>query len=327
MRSAEVPASANDASKRSVLDSQPGSLSERLGFSLGRLKHPALVGVIVILLGYVILAAVTAAIGLLLTNVAPTGWLGRWDESVDAWFVSRRTPTMNSWTNVGSHIATGPLVGVVAAVAVIALALFRRRRQAAFLAAALLLETATFLTVTRVVGRARPAVPRLDPAPPTSSFPSGHTAAALVLWLGLAMIVSTLSTSRAIRVTAWVLGIVVPLGVGLSRIYRGMHHPTDVMGSAVLAAGSLAIAVLAVRATAAAAPAKQEPGATPPPRPATTQRASPRAEPRRHETRVRESRRDGLGRGRRACRKVIGRRSAGPESGARGRRRYRAHLV
>jgi membrane-associated phospholipid phosphatase len=47
------------------------------------------------------------------------------------------------------------------------------------------------------------------------------------------------------------LAIVIPIFVGISRLYRGMHHPTDVMGSIVLGAGSLLFALLACRTAGA----------------------------------------------------------------------------
>ena len=54
---------------------------------------------------------------------------------------------------------------------------------------AILGELFVFLLVTNTVGRPRPPVPRLDQAPPTSSFPSGHTAAAVALYGCIALVV------------------------------------------------------------------------------------------------------------------------------------------
>jgi undecaprenyl-diphosphatase len=41
-----------------------------------------------------------------------------------------------------------------------------------------------------------------------------------------------------------------PIGVGWARLYRGMHHPTDLAGSLVLAAGWLTVCYLVIRPNA-----------------------------------------------------------------------------
>ena len=94
-------------------------------------------------------------------------------------------------------------------------------------------ELFVFLAVTNTVHRARPAVPRLDGAPPTSSFPSGHIAAAVALYGCLAVLVLWIYGPRtAARVAAFVL-CWIPVVVGVSRPYRGMHYPSDVLMGAV----------------------------------------------------------------------------------------------
>jgi undecaprenyl-diphosphatase len=94
-------------------------------------------------------------------------------------------------------------------------------------------ELLVFLVVTAVVNRPRPDVPLLDAAPPTSSFPSGHTAAAVAFYGCLAVIVLRQLRPRWLAVTIATLLCLVPLVVGISRLYRGMHHPTDVVFGAL----------------------------------------------------------------------------------------------
>ncbi|MEE1752693.1 phosphatase PAP2 family protein [Streptomyces sp. SP18CS02] len=115
----------------------------------------------------------------------------------------------------------------------------RRGREAAFLGAAVAVQSATFLVVTLCVQRPRPDVPHLDMAPPTSSFPSGHVGASVALYGGLAVL-SLTRVRSAWRYAALVL-LLVPAAVGLSRMYRGMHHPTDVVGGLVNGALTLII--------------------------------------------------------------------------------------
>jgi undecaprenyl-diphosphatase len=58
--------------------------------------------------------------------------------------------------------------------------------------------------------------------------------------------------SRAVRVVVWLIAIAIPLLVALSRMYRGMHHPTDVTAGAIWGIGSILVAIMAARAAAAA---------------------------------------------------------------------------
>lgn len=70
---------------------------------------------------------------------------------------------------------------------------------------------------------------------PTSSFPSGHIAATICLYTAIAVLVMA-RTDRWWRWLSVVLAVVMPLGVATSRMYRGMHHPTDFLGAILLGA-------------------------------------------------------------------------------------------
>ena len=142
--------------------------------------------------------------------------------------------------------------------AVLILSIGRHWAQIAFLVGALVIEVTTFVTTTFIVDRERPAVPHLDAGPPTSSFPSGHAAAAIVLYVGLALITLSLVRNTIVRSLAWILAVGLPIAVALSRLYRGMHHPTDVIASMIGAAGCLAFALLATRTGVAVAESNHE---------------------------------------------------------------------
>jgi membrane-associated phospholipid phosphatase len=158
---------------------------------------------------------------------------------------------LDTVTSIGSDLgSTGVVIGV-AVLAAIVLAIGRHWRQIGFLAGALTLEFSVFLLATLLVDRMRPQVPRLDVTPPTSSYPSGHTAAAIVLYGGLAIVIWSLVRSTAIRTLAWIIAVALPIFVGISRLYRGMHHLTDVLASVLLGCGALLFALLATRSAVA----------------------------------------------------------------------------
>ena len=233
-----------------VLDPSPGSLAEGLG---GRLsKHrPVVAGAAVVVAGYVVMALLLIGLGFIITKLLLGGPVGTWDDSTNRWFVAQRTTALNTVSAVASTLgATLTVIGIAASVS-IALAIGRHWRQLGFLAAGLILEASVALTASIVVNRPRPNVVRLDAAPPTASFPSGHTAAAVVLYVSLALLLTSFVRSATVRVITWVLAIAIPIFVGLSRLYRGEHHPTDVVGSLVLGAGCLMFGLLATRTAGA----------------------------------------------------------------------------
>jgi membrane-associated phospholipid phosphatase len=135
----------------------------------------------------------------------------------------------------------------------------KRWREAVTIFVSITGELFIFVLVTATVHRQRPTVPHLDPAPPTSSFPSGHTGAAVALYVGLAVILLLVTRGSLYRagfvVPAAVL-CVVPFIVGVSRMYRGMHFFTDVIAGAL--AGGLWMAIVVatlMRSGAAPGPA------------------------------------------------------------------------
>ena len=116
---------------------------------------------------------------------------------------------------------------------------------------AITLESTIFVTATHLVGRPRPEVSRHDPAPPTSSFPSGHAAAAMALWLSIALL--SLRIERAwIRWPIVVFGVSLPVLVAFSRFYRGAHHVSDIVVGMLLGIFCAFTAVRSVRETAQA---------------------------------------------------------------------------
>ncbi len=176
-------------------------------------------------------------IGLLLTHVIDRGSVHAADLGVNQWSVHQRTSFWNDATAFGTGMAETITVVIVTAVAALVLR-WRTKRwyEAIMLVTSIVGELAIFLATTTIVPQRRPAVSKLDPAPPTSSYPSGHTAAAVCLYGCLAILLLWLYAGRpGARILACLL-FCVPVFVAVSRVYRGMHYPSDVLAGALLGA-------------------------------------------------------------------------------------------
>jgi membrane-associated phospholipid phosphatase len=153
------------------------------------------------------------------------------EDTVSKDLAAGRTSTWNFITLVWSHIGnTEIVIGVCLLVAVVILWATRDWRLAAVPALALVLQAVIFFTIASVLHRARPPVAKLDLAAPTHSYPSGHVSASTALYVSLALLALRIRHAGLRWITV-VFCLVVPMLVAFARLYRGMHHLTDVLAS------------------------------------------------------------------------------------------------
>ena len=140
----------------------------------------------------------------------------------------------------------------------------RRRTQARVFVCAVILGQVLSAVVKLLVSRPRPdIVPHLDLVY-ASSFPSGHSAMSPVVYLTLAGIVAAGEMDRASKLLLLTLAPVLVAAIGVSRIYLGVHWPTDVlagwsMGTAVALLATLILHWLAPHHRTRGAVAPDEP--------------------------------------------------------------------
>ncbi|MEV0594716.1 phosphatase PAP2 family protein [Nonomuraea cavernae] len=169
------------------------------------------------------------------------------EASANGDLAAERTSLWNTLTDFGSSLSDTPyIVGFTAIAAIVFRLVHKRWRESIFLIVAVWSQSLVFLATTVLIQRSRPPVPHLDPAPPTSSFPSGHTSAAVAFYCGLALVLTTHLRNRTLRVVIWTLGLAAPLMVAFSRLYRGMHFPTDVAWGLLLGAFCVFVAARAI---------------------------------------------------------------------------------
>jgi undecaprenyl-diphosphatase len=137
----------------------------------------------------------------------------------------------------------GPSVLAPLGVAAVAIFLLRGWRRGAMLlgvamAGAGVLEG----TLKLAFHRARPAAFFDYPLPRSYSFPSGHALFAFCFFATVAALAAPRVKPPALRVLLWTAAIVIVLLIGVSRIYLGVHYPSDV--AAGYSAGLLWVAVV-----------------------------------------------------------------------------------
>ena len=174
-----------------------------------------------------VLFGVIVAIGMVITG--PLWQLADRENELNRTLQDGRTPTGETVTLFMSSIGNTEYVIGVCLLAV-AIIWWRTKKwwYAVIPGIAISLQASIFVAAAHVVGRDRPNVERLDPTPPTSSFPSGHVGASTALYTAFALMATRIENPWVRRLVI-TLCVVAPLSVSYARLYRGAHHLTDIL--------------------------------------------------------------------------------------------------
>jgi len=144
--------------------------------------------------------------------------------TVHGWTTPHLTAVMQALTFLGS------VLFIISATALLCLLFWWRgwRMEASRLAIAMLGAGGLDVILKHAFRRARP-VPFFGPTPHTYSFPSGHSLSSLCFYGILAGLLGSRLPQRGWRVLLWTLALLIAGAIGLSRIYLGVHYPTDVV--------------------------------------------------------------------------------------------------
>jgi undecaprenyl-diphosphatase len=203
-----------------------------------------------IVICWVLILGVIVGLGELITKYGNGNVLG--DRTVPQWLAAHRTPRETHWSLIFTTLGGAAAIVIASLVAsVVFLAITYRWRPIVYIATLMAGEITAFLASAAIVRRPRPPVPRLDQHLPTSAYPSGHTAATCCLYGGIAILVIGLSRSRW-RWLFLIPAVAMPVLVAVSRMYRGEHHPTDVLAGMLFAALWLTAVTLLIKPSAVA---------------------------------------------------------------------------
>lgn len=176
------------------------------------------------------LLLIAGMVGLLADAAAEGDGLTAVDRPMWSWFIGHRGAVLTAAAKTVTTVGNTAVMGAVAVVVVVALA-WRRHRGEAALVAVVAAGAALIVVVTKpIVGRLRPPEEFRLVTETNQSFPSGHAVASMAILGVLAIVLIPRLAGHRWRVTATIAVVVFVALIGLSRLYLGVHWPTDVAG-------------------------------------------------------------------------------------------------
>ncbi|GGK65183.1 phosphatase PAP2 family protein [Nocardia camponoti] len=201
-------------------------------------------------LGLVAVVALGALSAALADNVVDDDGLTVFDPHLLADVIAHRNGTA-TWAAEAVSFLGSPTVMALAAAVVIGVMMWLRRWSTALLVALGAAGAAVLVVVGKhLAGRSRPPAVDHLVVETNQSFPSGHALGATVV-AGLLAYVAIANFPR-LRAPITALAVLFALAVGLSRVYLGVHWPTDVLAGWAIGATWLTLCIVVYRRIASA---------------------------------------------------------------------------
>jgi undecaprenyl-diphosphatase len=105
----------------------------------------------------------------------------------------------------------------------------RQRRAASWLAIASLGASVLNVLLKSVFARERPALLDSELLPGSFSFPSGHAFLSAAIYLTAGALLTQVIAKPATRAIVLAAAVLMTVLIGLSRVYLGVHYPSDVL--------------------------------------------------------------------------------------------------
>lgn len=181
-----------------------------------------------VVLGGAALAALGAAAFAYVASRVRAGSTQAFDEAVMRAVGAHRIPWLERTMLELTFLGTGTVVVMIAAVAALFLALTRQRTAAALLLWSTIGAIALNNVLKLLFNRPRPQLFTWGTHVSTTSFPSGHAMSAAAIYGTVAFLAARLTRRRAVRLAIYAAAALIVVVVAATRVYLGVHYPTDV---------------------------------------------------------------------------------------------------
>jgi len=166
------------------------------------------------------------------------------DNSISQYVATVRDPQLNSFfLNVTQLGNTEPLLLSFLLISILFL-YFKKYNQLVTIFLTFGGSAVITFVIKNIVQRARPIEGLI--VEHGFSFPSGHTFAAVCFWGVLFYLLATLTKNKPLKLLLYIFAVLVAFLIGFSRVYIGVHWPSDVIASYLLSTVYVVVVVLMV---------------------------------------------------------------------------------
>lgn len=186
------------------------------------------------------------ALFLIILYFVVEGQTSGFDEAIQTVFFSARNAVLNQVVACFTHL--GDTVSIVILCLLLLILPWTRIRYGIPVSAAAIVASAMNHYIKGIIQRPRPDAVMHLIEQGGWSFPSGHSITSMVVF-GLLIWLVRHNVENKKAANVWTVVLVIPwIGIGLSRIFVGVHYPTDVLAGWCLGIVILMIAVSVVEA-------------------------------------------------------------------------------
>ena len=162
------------------------------------------------------------------------GGTARFDEAVRGFVHSFAAPFLTLIMQTASFVGS-TLFLILLGIVIVAALFIKKHRHGAILFTITTVGASILLSLLKLAfHRTRPE-PFFNTILPSSySFPSGHSLGSFCFYLALAAILTNRVEKPLLKIVIWTLAVLLVLLIGISRVYLGVHYPSDVLAGFVI---------------------------------------------------------------------------------------------